>query len=197
MQTRFVFRQIEHGVEVRIVQRVSQTRPDCRIQLLIKHHCREVPTTSTFPAGIASTDEPTALVPKQDGGGTPLAVINPSPIEEIRKESSSRVTASDELCLTEKAGVTGIEGNNAFPFSASAIRCTASLRTIVIHLGLRGVIPLSPNHALTALSTISSLPTCREGCPATVVVQLRRRSSAVLACCTQLLQCAHDCVSHP
>ena len=64
-----------------------------------------------------------------------------SPIEEIRKESSSRVTASDELCLTDKAGVTRIEGNTAFPFSASAIRCTASLRTIVIHLGLRGVIP--------------------------------------------------------
>ena len=39
MQTRLVFRQIEHGVVVRIVQRVSHTRPDCRIQLLIKHHC--------------------------------------------------------------------------------------------------------------------------------------------------------------
>ena len=53
------------------------------------------------------TDEQDALVPKQDGGGIPLAVINPSPIEDIRKDSSPRVTASDELCLTEKAGVTG------------------------------------------------------------------------------------------
>ena len=98
-------------MQTRFVQRVSQTRPDCRIQLLIKHHC-----SSTFPASIASTDEPNALVPKQDGGGTPLAVINPSPIEEIRKESSSRVTASDELCLTEKAGVTGIDGKQRVPF---------------------------------------------------------------------------------
>ena len=85
-----------------------------------------------------------------------------------------------------------------FTLEAIAIRCTASLRTIDNHFGLRGVIPLFPGHALTALSMRSSLPTCREGCPATVGFRERVGSvvSAVLACCSQLLQRAHDWISH-
>ena len=125
---------------------------------------------------------------KQDGGGTPFAVSNPSPIEEIREDSKPRVTAFDELCLTEKAGVTDREGNDAFSLAASAILFTASLRTIVIHLGLRGVIPRSrsPSHALTALSNVSSFPTCRVGCPATAAVRAPTVSEELCRTCVLL-----------
>ena len=63
-----------------------------------------------------------------------------------------------------------------------SIRCTASLRTIDDHLGFRGVIPRSPNHALTALSMTSSLPTCLAGCPATAGV--RETTGSVVLCRT-------------
>ena len=148
-------------------------RLECRIELLIKYHLssQRSPTTSTFPAVFGAADEPGALVPKQDGGGTPFAVSNSSPIEEVREASKPRVTAFNELCLNEKAGATSREGNNAFSLAASAILCTASLLTIVIHLGLRGVIPRSPSHALKAISNVSSFPTCRVGCPTTAAVR--------------------------
>ena len=150
---------------------MSRTRLECRIELLIKYHLREVPPPSTFPAGFGAVEDPDARLTKQDGGGTPFAVSNPLPIEELREGSTPRVTASNELCLNEKAGVTDGEGNDAFPLAASAILCTASLLTIVIHLGSRGVTPRSPSHALTALNNVSSFPTCRVGCPATAAVR--------------------------
>ena len=84
--------------------------------------------------------------------------------KEIREGDTNfppRVMAPDEHCSTEKAGDTGREGNAVFTLEAIAIRCSASLRTIDNHLGLRGVIQLSPSHTLTALSMTSSLPTCR------------------------------------
>ena len=49
--------------------------------------------------------------------------------------------ASDERCLTEKAGDTGREGNDKRPLEASAIRCSASLRSSDNHLGLRELSP--------------------------------------------------------
>ena len=81
---------------------------------------------------------------RQDGGGIPFNV------EEIRMGDTNfppRVTTSDEHCSTEKAGDKGREGSAMFTLEAIAIRCTASLRTIDNHFGLRGVIPLSQPHA--------------------------------------------------
>ena len=178
LKSRFVFRQVEHGVVIRIVQRVSQTRLECRAELLIKYHLisKRSPHHFQISSCLCAADEPGALVPKQDGGGTPFAVSNSSPIEEVREASKPRV----------KAGATGREGNNAFSLAASAIVCTASLGTIVIHLGLRGVIPRSPSHALTAFSNVSSFPYCRVGCPATAAVRAPIVSEELCRTCVLL-----------
>ena len=72
-----------------------------------------------------------------------------------------------------------------FTLEAIAKRCTASLRTIDNHFGRRGVISLSLSHTLTARSMPSTLPTCREGCPATVGV--RETVGSVVLCRTCVL----------
>ena len=75
---------------------------------------------------------------------------------------------------------------DVLPLVAIAVRCTASLRTSANHLGLRGLIPLSPSRTLTALSMTSSLPTCLVGCPAIAGVRGTAVSAVLCRTCVLL-----------